>query len=873
MRGRRIGLRAAVAACALVMSMLVTVASASASAPAISGEWSKSVTAESATVRAEISPEGSRTTYRVEYGPSTSYGTVAPVPDGTVGEGTEPVKVSQPLTGLQAGTAYHYRFVVANGEGTTLGADEVLRTFPAAPAALSDGCPNAEVRGIQFAAYLPDCRAYELVSPPDKNGVQIAAEATKTQASVTGDAIKFVSAFVPFGDAQGSEPLGAEYVSQRSSDGSGWMSHGINPNFHSRTSAIFGGSQYEAFSEDLSRGVYYSSAPVLSGYPNIQKADSLYLRNDILSTPPGSYELLSNSIEPLPERSFNEVFFSGHGVGFAAASSDWSRILFESKYDLTTEAQGLSLENPKTYEWHDGTVRLAGVLPNGEPAPSSIPGRGVFEKFGYENSGGWEAHTLSTDGSRVVFVVPTSSEATAGKLYMRIDGETTIPLDVSERSTPDTTEGESEYAAATPDDSKVYFTSAVALTDDAEVSASRKLYEYDVNAPAGKHLKLISIDNEPSEGANEPSLSADGVAAVTSDGSYVYFTDKNMLLRGQSPGNKEDFLYVWHEGAVRVIAQQAEGSQKFSWGSDGLKKNDTVRITPDGRTVLFLDGNIELARSLGYDNLHEPCGLICTQVLAREANARHMHIPQCYLGEQRLDEEGHTAESCIEAYIYNYDTGAIKCVSCDPTGARPLSDTRINSGVWESTDQNTFAGAVTQYLNRPLSSNGRYVFFDTYSPLVAQDTNGTSDVYEYDLRGGGLHLITSGMCDCESRFVDASPDGRNVFFETGQQLVHADFDNSLDLYDARVEGGIASQNVPPPVACTGEECQGPSPGAPVFSVPASASFSGIGNPSVSTVKASVKRAAHHKRKRRHRHKKRRHGPGKLGKRASRRTGR
>jgi hypothetical protein len=160
----------------------------------------------------------------------------------------------------------------------------------------------------------------------------------------------------------------------------------------------------------------------------------------------------------------------------------------------------------------------------------------------------------------------------------------------------------------------------------------------------------------------------------------------------------------------------------------------------------------------------------------------------------------------------------------------------------------------TQYLNHPLTSDGRYVFFNTAEALVPQDIDGHNDVYEYETTTGELHLISGGTCGCDSFFSDASASGNDVFFTTAQKLVYADTDSSVDLYDARVEGGIPSQNRPPVVACAGEECQGPVPSPPSFSVPGSAAFSGPGNGS--TVKVTVKKVKHKARKHRKRHRRR-----------------
>jgi hypothetical protein len=97
--------------------------------------------------------------------------------------------------------------------------------------------------------------------------------------------------------------------------------------------------------------------------------------------------------------------------------------------------------------------------------------------------------------------------------------------------------------------------------------------------------------------------------------------------------------------------------------------------------------------------------------------------------------------------------------------------------------------------------------------------------------GGCLYLISTGQSDSPSYFGDASADGSNVFFFTRQSLVAQDQDLNVDVYVARVDGGIAAQNPPPPpVACTGEtSCRTSSDPSPVFDAPSSATIAGEGN--------------------------------------------
>jgi hypothetical protein len=99
-----------------------------------------------------INPDGFATSARFDYGTSTSYGhSTSPV---AAGSGSSPVAASAPITGLSAGTTYHYRIVaLSNGMPSAFGSDHTLTTSPPAHptattgAATNVGVSSATVKG------------------------------------------------------------------------------------------------------------------------------------------------------------------------------------------------------------------------------------------------------------------------------------------------------------------------------------------------------------------------------------------------------------------------------------------------------------------------------------------------------------------------------------------------------------------------------------------------------------------------------------------------------------------------------------------------------------------------------------------------------
>jgi len=79
-----------------------------------------------ATLGGTVNPNGQPTTWYVEYGTSTGYGTKTATVDA--GSGTSPKAVSTGVGGLAAGKRYHFRLVATSSAGTTLGADATFVT-------------------------------------------------------------------------------------------------------------------------------------------------------------------------------------------------------------------------------------------------------------------------------------------------------------------------------------------------------------------------------------------------------------------------------------------------------------------------------------------------------------------------------------------------------------------------------------------------------------------------------------------------------------------------------------------------------------------------------------------------------------------------
>lgn len=144
-------------------------------------------------------------------------------PGGTVPIGT-PRPVVASIGGLSPGTSYRFRLVATNEKGS----DEeegAFRTFADAP--VSSDCPNQTLR-VGSSFFLPDCRAYELVTPADTNGrppegVGFGGDRFATvEASPSGNTVAFVTEGGALPGTEGTGGFNGDlYRSVRSLDGWG----------------------------------------------------------------------------------------------------------------------------------------------------------------------------------------------------------------------------------------------------------------------------------------------------------------------------------------------------------------------------------------------------------------------------------------------------------------------------------------------------------------------------------------------------------------------------------------------------------------------------------------------------------------------------
>jgi hypothetical protein len=401
------------------------------------------------------------------------------------------------------------------------------------------------------------------------------------------------------------------------------------------------------------------------------------------------------------------------------------------------------------------------------------------------------------------------------------------------------------------------------------------LYRYE---PASGTLTLTDL---APDSADVNGIEVQGVLGTSADGADVYFAANGVPagVTGSPNSNGEEAqvgnckglvkeasgecsLYLAHEGQLAFVARLNAGTVKNGSSFPGGRSSDARNWlgTPQAYESSIYFQKTSLVSSDG-------------QSLA-------------FYSHRRLtayDNEGFPE-------LYRYRTGeGVNCLTCNPTGEAPRATAEgyFASGAAPSYfDTLEFSGLAPNGEGagpvqvRFMSEDGNRVFFETPESLTSTDADGGSchplgtqalpsclDVYEWEAPGAGsceaggpayspqnegcLYLISPQSPTDPAYFVGASASGEDAFFFTTSQLVGEDTDELQDVYDARVEGGLASQNPSATPSCEAEGCRPAATPPPAYQAPPQ--FSGPPNPKP---KRCHGKRCHHKKK--HKHKRHHH---------------
>jgi hypothetical protein len=749
-----------------------------ASSPGITGVRASEVTADSAVLSAAINPNGYETEYAIEYGTTPAYGQSAPASPTSIGDGTEAVEVNQTVTGLQVGITYHYRVVATNAWGTSYSPDT---TFDYAPPT----CPNAHVRQQTTSAYLPDCRAYELVSPESAGAAILMPSHFVTEGEVNtsfpyGEHVNSVTNrgfatspsrftyFSAISTIEGSEsPIGITDMYMATRTNEGWVT---------KVPGLTGETAFETARKECSESMDLCADRSASEEFGFENEASPYIY-----TADGQYRgrLPTNvNIVKGGKDFFGGQRMSGDFSYYAFSSSEYNG--FSGKKAGAIFAQGGLADGIGSAYGNDIAARTVNIIskaPNGDDIlvdPAANKG---------DDDKGFDFPGMSPDGSHVLMQTPANTDSSLVHLFMRVDDMVTYAI----TNPTGSHDADVEFLGMTRDGDKVLFITTEQLIGT-DLDNSADLYMWKEGGANG----TLSVISQGSESLTEvepgefgPGNRDDCSVSWGVSGCGV----KRLTTELDRPGHKlvnipgQDDLFAERSGDVYFYSPENLDSS-----NPGIKNQRNLYLFRNGALtrVATMDTGTEITRmQISPDGSHA-----------------------AMLTASKLT--GYDTKGFEQVYTLDPESGDFQCASCKPSGLPPSTNAVVSQG------------------GRFMSDDGR-TFFSSKEGLVPRDQNGTiTDTYEFV--DGRPQLISSGLggtdytggAETLNLFLTpqyiglehVSHDGTDVYVSTFETLVANDFNGAfVKFYDARSGGGFPREPELAPCAAA-DECHGPDSSAP-----------------------------------------------------------
>ncbi len=806
-------------------------------------------------LRAELSPDnGTGTEYTLRYGTDapayqcepghtcSTHGTV-----NVLGNDFEPISAT--FTELKPNTTYHYQLLLKNSYGEEHTADQTFTTeLSAAEERQAEDCPNTTLREENSSLALPDCRAYEQVSPPYKAGFNVGH---LEHLAPSGERVLYGSLGAFAGAVEDNPPLITQYLARRT--GAGWI-----------TQAVTGrpaGPGYEPspaydFSPELDRWVFPE-------YPGLSLASRVHVTSGTLymGSAGAGFLQASPTIHVLEIKGQNP----SHFMQPAAQSDDLSTLFIATAARLlpapederpSENAEGLEGVHPSRI------YRISGV---GGPNPTLQ----LYAEVPLGLGGQHNADTCRIDapyGSARPGLRPNLADPASAGLASS-DGSTLFYTDPIEKVSG------AACGPGTPNPIGLFARTGLA-------------------APVQLNLPPPSQCHSPSPCASS-ALAVPALDGISPDGSLAWFETPQSLIDSDADATYDLYLAKLEGGALTELVQASAGDPAPGHPTPGAGAGvlGPLAISTQGSTAAFVatgvlttqpnsagsTASLHEAAAEGADNLYAYDATSAeTKFIARLCSGPEesgsVKDPSCPSSQGRNDAELWNREAFSgspEAHltpdgrhlvftsfarltpddtddvkdVYRYDLQAGRLIRLsfghrgnDANGNDDLFPDNIGT---QGTGNGDTAEELAEDPSRSISADGAVVVFRTAAPLVSRDTNTGSnpgcrggevgkaetgcDLYEWSEDGHGTCHESGGCVSLVSDGLDPhgvfggviSASGRDITFNFSRGLVPADTDGVGDVYDAREGGGFPY--APPPIPCGGNEScheSAPPPPAP-----------------------------------------------------------
>jgi hypothetical protein len=578
-------------------------------APAVEAVSVENISEREAELHGTVAPGGGLVSYAFQYVTAAEYeesgfANARTVGAGTIRGGSEETEVLATVDGLSPGIPYRFRLVATNAKGTAE-REGAFETYWDAP--FGGGCPNEALR-TGFSSSLPDCRAYELVTPADTNGrppkgvgaLRGSGTFPAVQVSPSGGAASFLTEGGSLPGTNGTGGFsGDPYRASRGE--AGWTTVPTGPS-GAEASVLIPGSPSPDQGYSFWGGRGEGSALVDGGetryvrYPDGRS--ELVGRGSLADTPTGEGLLITEN--------GSHIVFATSNVSSAVvprqleenAPPDGTVAIYDRTPDEVTHVISL-LPGEKTPAAGEDATYLD-ASPDGEGIAFSIEDA-LYLRVGnavtYPIGEGVELVDVSAGGRKVFYLED-------GDLYA---------LDTAAQEVARFTEtGDAKVVNVAPGGSRAYFVSTTAIAEAGENPlgatprpGQQNLYlstegviwfvgtvaELDVEGEVGNGLGLWT-EVQAIEPAADPSR-------VSFDGSVLLFQSRAdldgrapggvpQIYRYDSAGNRLHCISCAPAGVAEVGGAKL---QAFAFGEDTRiplsALNFIPNLTPDGRRAFF----------------------------------------------------------------------------------------------------------------------------------------------------------------------------------------------------------------------------------------------------------------------------------------------
>ena len=643
------------------------------------------------------------------------------------GEKAKAVTVEAHLTGLNPGSHYHALLVATNAGGESKGVDQEFVPTLDPP----QNCPNEQLRKENSSVALPECRAYEQVTPPDKGGLG----ASLNRFSDDGDAVVFVSDASNIANSGKGTYYKNSYVTVRSDIG--WKTladlNGPSGSINAEPDGFISPPENLGYSSDLRTSLWSGnkgSDPTTYG-ASLGSVEDIYLRN--------------------PDGTFTQIGKHGNsdgaggedgrtaGMAVVGASDDLSHVFVNGAYaSANVQAWG-----PGVYEFvGTGNDQPRRVDVDNTGSPISTCDLSASSSLAYSAQGSM----ISADGRTLVFTVGGGCGAPnppAKAIWARVGGTTSFDVSASRCTRPDcNAPADATFVGAAKDGSRVFFTTTQQLVNG-DTDLTNDLYACDIPsgtpAPAGEANPCSALRQVS---AGDPSGAAvESVGTVSNNGSTVLFTAKGVLADNEDAFGEEAVagdhnLYPWRTDAAHPDGQTTFVARLDS--NDLSETGDKPQTTPEGRYLVFTTANQLVPTDTDT----------ARDVYRYDADAGE--LTRVSVGTSGASGNADAFNVSIRAPAASNDGESIVFTTAEPLS--PLDGNgEVDTYLWRAGHVFLIStGSVGGGSGAAaISASGRDIYFGTSQQLVPSDRDYSEDVYDARIEGG-FSFVPEPVCTGEA---------------------------------------------------------------------------------------------------------------------------